>query len=152
MPGEANCSVHREDDLDLDRGFLSINRSIVLVKGRPVISEPKTRGSRRRVALDAETISALRRHLRGQAEERLRLGEAYSDSGLLFSKEDGSALRPDTIGKMVPALAAAAGLPRLTFHGLRHTHATAGLAAGIHPKIVSERLGHSSIGITLDTY
>jgi integrase len=53
---------------------------------------------------------------------------------------------------MVPALALAAKLPRLTFHGLRHTHVTAGLTAGIHPKIVSERLGDSSIGITLDTY
>ena len=83
----------------------------MLVKGKPVISEPKTRRSRRRVALDAETVSAMRSHLRRQAEERLRLGEAYSDSGLLFCKEDGSPLRPDTVGKMVPALALAAKLP-----------------------------------------
>jgi integrase len=71
---------------------------------------------------------------------------------LVFTRIDGDPLWPDFVTKSVGRLVAKAGIRRITFHGLRHTHATDLLRAGVHPKIASERLGHASIAITMDTY
>lgn len=84
--------------------------------------------------------------------ERALWGDAYEDEDLVFAKENGTPLHPDSFSDAFFRHAKAAGLPRIRFHDLRHTHATLALAAGIHPKVVSERLGHASITITLDTY
>ena len=65
---------------------------------------------------------------------------------------DGNPIRPDYVSKTFQSLLKNAGLPRFRFHDLRHSHASQLLKAGVHPKVVSERLGHSSVGITLDTY
>ena len=80
------------------------------------------------------------------------LGKPLSQNDLVFSNPDGSPLQPDGITKAFTRIARSIGLYGVRFHGLRHTHATLMLWQGIHPKIVSERLGHSSIAITLDTY
>lgn len=76
----------------------------------------------------------------------------WPDHDLVFTREDGALVHPERLTRMFEAHARAAGLPRIRLHDLRHTHATLALAAGVHPKVVSERLGHSSISITLDTY
>jgi integrase len=78
--------------------------------------------------------------------------DVYKDQDLLFCKADGSRLDPDVVSLGFERLVRKSGLPRIRFHDLRHTHATLGLAAGIHPKVMCERLGHSSITITLDLY
>ncbi|MGZ8636528.1 MAG: tyrosine-type recombinase/integrase [Actinomycetota bacterium] len=96
--------------------------------------------------------SRLRAHKRVQARERLAAGPAWQDSGLVFTREDGRALPPDWVYKRFVALVLAAGLPLISFHGLRHSHATALLGAGVDLKVASERLGHSSIRITGDIY
>ena len=70
----------------------------------------------------------------------------------MFTQLDGSPIDPDRVSKEFPKLVRAEGLPHLTFHGLRHAHATLALSAGVNPKIVSERLGHSSISVTMDIY
>lgn len=70
----------------------------------------------------------------------------------MFTREDGSLFHPDTASTFHDRLVKAAGLPRITFHGLRHTHATILLANGVPVKVVSERLGHATVQITLDTY
>ena len=71
---------------------------------------------------------------------------------MVFAYPDGSPLNPSTVTHAFGKLIKKAGLPHIRFHDLRHTHATLMLKGGVHPKIVSERLGHANIGITLDTY
>jgi len=85
-----------------------------------------------------------------QNEERLAFGGDYEDLGLVFCHEDGTPLRPDWVTQRFGRLTGQ--LPRIPLHGLRHTHATALLSAGVHPRIVQERLGHSSARVTLDIY
>jgi len=114
--------------------------------------EPKTRRGRRKVALDQTTVRALRAHRARQLEERLALGDAHHDRDLVFAEPDGTCVHPDGFGKAFKRLQAAAGVPVIRFHDVRHTHATLALQAGVHPKVVSERLGHSTVSITLDTY
>lgn len=140
-------------DIDLDTARVSIVRSLTVVGGYEVqFSEPKTARGRRMVALDPSTVAALREHRERQILERSLMGEAYADDDLVFSRADGKALHPDAFSDAFWRHSKAAKLPRIRFHDLRHTHATLALAAGIHPKVVSERLGHASITITLDTY
>lgn len=79
-------------------------------------------------------------------------GPAYRDDDLVICREDGSPLHPDRLVDAFERQSKAAGLPRIRFHDLRHTHATLALAAGVHPKVLSERLGHANIAITMDTY
>lgn len=139
-------------DVDLDAARCSIVQTVVDGSGKPEISKPKTERGRRSVALDAETVAALRAHRKAQAAERLALGPAYQDNGLVFCREDGAPIWPRTFSRAFERHGEAAELPVIRLHDLRHTHATLALAAGIHPKVVSERLGHSSVGITLDLY
>ncbi len=138
--------------LDLDGARLEIAETIVMVGGLPTISAPKTARSRRTVALDAGTVRVLRELRRTQAERRLLLGPGYRDSDLVFCHEDGAPLRPDTVAPRFKRLARAAGVPVIRWHDLRHTHATLALQAGVHPKVVSDRLGHASVAFTMDVY
>lgn len=137
-------------DVDLDAGRLSVQRSLVSADG--TMSHPKTERSRRSNALDPATIAALREHRSRQAAEKLSIGAAYVDGGLVFCREDGSHLDPDFISKLFTRRRVACGLPKIRLHDLRHTHATLALQAGVHPNVVSERLGHSDIALTLNTY
>ncbi|GAC1324670.1 MAG: hypothetical protein NVSMB13_06480 [Mycobacteriales bacterium] len=97
-------------------------------------------------------MSVLRSHKAAQAAERLGWGAAYQDHGLVFVREDGSPLRPEYVTRRFIALSAAAGVPRIVLHGLRHTRASHALAAGVPLTVVSRQLGHSSIALTADTY
>lgn len=140
-------------DVDLDTARVSVVRSLTVVGGyKAEFSEPKTAHGRRMIALDPTTVAALREHRERQMLERALMGEAYEDDDLVFCREDGTPLHPDGFSDSFWRHVKAARLPRIRFHDLRHTHATLALAAGVHPKVVSERLGHASITITLDTY
>jgi integrase len=91
--------------------------------------------------------------IRGQQmEQRLSVGDAWLESGYVFTEEDGSPIVPDKVTQDFARVVKRLGLPYLSFHGLRHVHATLLLLAGTNPKIVSERLGHSNIAITMDIY
>jgi integrase len=139
--------------IDLDGAKVSIYRSLVSVDYKVQMSEPKTAQSRRVVALDPATVQALGDHRIRQLEERLMMGEGWAnDLDLVFTREDGSQIHPQAFSEAFERHAAAAKLPKLSLHGLRHTHATLALRAGVHPKVVSERLGHASVAFTLDTY
>lgn len=116
------------------------------------MTEPKTRRSRRVVALDPGTVAALVHHLVAQDLERRRAAAVWEKTGYVFVREDGRPLDPDRISHFFAVVSRDAGLPKIRLHDLRHTAATLALGAGVHPKIVSERLGHASIAITLDTY
>jgi integrase len=97
-------------------------------------------------------IAALRQHRAEQAKLRLRLGPGYDDNGLVCARPTGQPIAPDTMSPYFVKLVRRTGLPPVRFHDLRHTHASALLKLGINPKVVSERLGHSTVGMTLDTY
>jgi integrase len=108
---------------------------------------------RRRVSLDTVTFDALRAHRMRQLEERLALGDVWSNDGdLVFTDELGGPVHPDRFSKSFDRIVRDAELPRIRLHDLRHSYATLALKAGVHPKVVSERLGHSTIAITLDLY
>lgn len=139
-------------DVDLDAGVLAVRRSRVSVAYRVYESGPKTRSSRRTISLDGRVVAVLRSQRRHQLEEHLLWGAAWSDTGYVFTVEDGEPLHPERITVLFDRLVVGAALPKIRLHDLRHTSATLALAAGIHPKIVSERLGHSSIAVTLDLY
>jgi integrase len=140
------------DAVDLDAGRLAITRTLITGKGAPRFSEPKTKRGRRSVALDAGTVEALREHRERQFDERLAWGPAYHDHGLVFAREDGTPIWPRTFSRSFDNHVRDAGLPKIRLHDLRHSHATLALQAGVHPKVVQERLGHATIAITLDTY
>jgi integrase len=103
------------------------------------------------ISLDATTIAALREHRRRQLEARLQ-APTYGDLDLVFARPDGTPIHPERLTRSFDAFVRASGLPRIRLHDLRHTCASLMLSAGVPAKVASERLGHSSISITLDTY
>ena len=114
--------------------------------------QPKTAKGRRSLALDPTTVASLQAHRVRQLEERLQWGEAWVESGLVFTRENGTTIHPQRMTSWFEQLARNAGLPKIRLHDLRHSYATAALAASVPAKVVSERLGHASVTITLDTY
>jgi integrase len=123
------------------------------VRGRLVIQDNgKTDAAERSIALDHRTIDALANWHRQQTRERTSWPGDYNDAGLVFTYEDGTGLRPKRLSSYFTAATDRAGLPRIGAHGLRHTYATAALRAGVSPEIVSKRLGHASVVITLSIY
>ena len=141
------------DCVDLEGGSITVKRSLIpLASGLHLQESTKSKSGKRNIALTDDAIRELKAHKRRQAQERLMMGEAYEDSGLAFCKEDGTFLRPENFVKAFQKRLAENGLPQIRLHDLRHGHATLLLQRGIPAKMVSERLGHSSITITLDLY
>jgi integrase len=121
----------------------------VVVAGRAEESDPKTLSGERSLALDPTTWSALRAYVGDWTVEREQLGQ---DTDLLFVWPNGKPIHPDTITSLFHRHCAAAGLPRIRLHDVRHSYATAALKAGIPAKVISERLGHATAAFTLQTY
>ena len=142
----------RWQDLDLDQATLRVRQNLVEVDGRLVFQEPKTKSGRRSVALFPVTVQKLREHRTIQLQQRLQAGPAWDDHDLVFSTPDGKPLYPSNLTTRFRKLVSETDLPPITLHGLRHTHATLMLKDNMHVKIMSERLGHSIIALTLDTY
>jgi integrase len=140
-------------DVDLDAGRISIVQARVCVPGvGVVVSEPKTERGRRTIPLDVDLSRVLRELRRRQLTERLAWGEGWTDSGYVFTREDGTPLHPEAISGAFDRHVRTSGLPRIRFHDCRHTAATLSLAAGISADVVSRWLGHGSISMTVDTY
>jgi integrase len=140
-------------DVDLKAHTAAVCQSVEQTKaGGLKFKQPKTRRGRRIVALPQLVVQALRRHKADQAKLRLQVGPAYKDQDLICSRWDGSTRSPGALSRAFAKLIQDLDLPRVRLHDLRHSHATQLLRQGVHPKIVSERLGHSKVGITLDTY
>lgn len=139
-------------DVDLTVSRAAIRQTVVTVNHEVRFGTPKTAKGRRTVTLDAVTVAALREHRKAQAAERLLIGAGWRDHDLVFAKVDGMPLHPERFSREFTRRSARLGLPPIRLHDLRHGWATMALAAGVHPKVVQERLGHASISITLDTY
>jgi len=142
----------RWKDVNLDEGRITVNQSLEQTKIGLRFKSPKTERSRRQVPLPTLTVDLMNEHKRKQNEERLRLGPLYQNNDLVFPRPDGLPMPPDSFSTNFAAFIRRSGLKHIRLHDLRHSHATQLLLQGVHPKIVSERLGHSNIGITLDTY
>ena len=140
-------------DVDLDQGVLHVRQALQRQKGRGLtFVEPKSRRSRRTLALPAVVVMALKAHRVRQQEERLLAGSRWKNSGLVFTTTIGTPLDDRNVRKEFIALLTKTGLPRVRLHDLRHTCASLLLAQGVHPRVVMEILGHSQISLTLDTY
>ena len=140
-------------DVDVYLAQLSVTQTRHRLSSKGFIfGKPKTAKSRRIIALSPTVCILLRQLRERQIAEWLLLGIRLQDDDLVLSKPDSKPLDPSTITHTFRKVLKRAGLPTIRFHDLRHTHASLMLKQGVYPKIVSERLGHSSIGITLDTY
>jgi len=142
----------RWSDVDLEGGRLAVRRALIPINREVVVSEPKTAKGRRVIALDPGTVEVLKAQAARQLEEQDDWDEGWVETGLVFTAENGAALDPESISRYWRQAVKKSLLPSIRLHDLRHTHATLALQAGIHPKAVSERLGHASVSITLDTY
>lgn len=151
----------RWQDVDMDRKLAAIRQELIPLtkptgRGREGRILPRTKSDKPRVIeLDTRTIAALRSWRAHQAEERLLVGEAYTDSGLIFCRPDGRPFHPEAYSKTFDRRLrqkAFSDLPWIRLHDLRHTWATLALVAGVDVRIVSDRLGHSSPMITWQTY
>lgn len=138
----------RWQDVDLENATAHVRQTLQITMQFDI---PKSHRSIRSLTLPGFLVDALRSHKKVQNERRLLLGESWQDLDLICERGDGLPLRPDTISKQFGVAMKAAGL-NITFHGLRHTHASLMLAAGADLKVTSSRLGHSSISITADLY
>lgn len=141
-------------DVDLAGKRLAVVATMGYVRGEPVYTAPKTRRSRRQIALASEMVEALRAHRHQQLTWRLKAGAAWQGDAYdaVFGDELGFPLRVGRVVWQYKRLLAEAGLPSIRFHDLRHTCATLLLSRGIHPKVVSELLGHATVSMTLDRY
>lgn len=139
-------------EIDLDAGLITPAKEIVVDGWDPYESEPKTDGSANTIALDSTTISELRKHQARQEKERAQWGEAWQDTGKVFTKEDGSWLHPGTVSETFRRILATTDLPPITLRDLRHVTATLTHGGGGDIHTVKETLRHSTITLTSDTY
>lgn len=140
-------------DVDLEMSTLSVSQTLQQLRGGEYIfREPKSKRSRRQIALSPSLAIMLWEHQLKQESAWGMLGESLSPTALVFSHTDGKPFRPNTVTRAFQAIAKSVGLKGARLHDLRHAHATIMLQQGVHPKIVQERLGHSSVATTLDIY
>jgi integrase len=141
-------------DIDFNKKTATVCRAVIrLPKSKWYFSEPKTKGSRRTLPLPESLVKELRTHRRKQNEERLKLGSAWQNNDLVFPSEVGTPITHSNVTQVFKRVLKNAKLrTSLRLYDLRHSHATLLLKAGIHAKVVSERLGHSTIALTLDVY
>ena len=143
----------RWQDVDLVAGVASVQQTLYRMGKTLLVKEPKSNRSRRTVALAPILVEELRCIKDEQVARQRQLGDAYQNQGFVFCQPNGKPLHAHNIVQRDFRRAMErAGVPRIRFHDLRHCHATLLLQQGVHPKVVQERLGHSSISMTLDTY
>jgi integrase len=143
----------RWSEVDLVAGTLTVRQTILATAdGFQPQDDQKSEGSARTIHLDRRTVAQLRAHRAAQNEAKLALGSAWQDNNLVFPRADGSWWNPPAISLAFHRAVKRAGVRPIRLQDVKHTHASLLLAASINPKVVSERLGHSSVAFTLDTY
>ncbi|KYG26300.1 hypothetical protein AZF06_17420 [Priestia endophytica] len=143
----------REKDIDFQYKKISVIKNVANIKGHVYLSDVKTDSSRRRISIDDQLLSILSHQMKYNKKMQLQYGSAYkNEEGIIFAHPNGSLYAPSGLNYYFNLYIKEIGLPKITLHGLRHTHATLLLKMGANTKIVSERLGHSTIHMTLDTY
>jgi integrase len=142
----------RWDDVDLDARWVSINRQEVQVGWSTVTTAPKSESSERQVGLAPQLISELAAHRERQDAAQAAAGPAWCDTGLVFTRLDGTGIHPDVVSRQFRQLVREADLPPVRLHDLRHGAASIALRSGVDLKVVSDMLGHSSTAFTADVY
>ena len=143
----------RWPDVDLERSTIRVTAGLHRLTGMGLVLLPtKTARSRRQVTITQELVDVLRSIRGSQMMVKMELGPAWEDTGFVFTKTSGKPLDPEKVTHNFTSIVRTAGLKGVRLHDLRHTHASLMLQAGVHPKIVSERLGHAGVAITMDTY
>jgi integrase len=141
----------RWQDINLTTGIVTVVRSLEQTKAGLRFKPTKTKRGKRPIVLPASVLAVLLDHKARQAEERLMLGQGKSE--LVFTRVEGDPIKPDSFTSWVARVAERAGTSHIMpVHGLRHTHITNLLRENVHPKVASERAGHSRVGFTLDRY
>ena len=140
-------------NVNLANQQLQVVNTLQRITGLGLVNgQPKTERSISSIALSTDTV-ALLHEIRGkQMTQQLEVVDAWTESGYVFTSADGMPVDPNLATRAFKKVVASAGLPKLTIHGLRHTHATILLEQGVNPKVVSERLGHASVATTMDIY
>ena len=140
-------------DVDFDGAILRVEQSLEQTKAGLRFKAPKTKHGRRAIALAPSLVAELRRHRKNQLEERLRLGMGkIPDDGLVLARWDGNPRSPNATTKEWTRALAEFGLPAVSLHALRHTHASQLIASGLDVLTISRRLGHGSPSITRNVY
>ena len=140
-------------DVDLPLATISVTRSLQRLDGGEFsIREPKSARSRRLIPLPPSLAILLRRHKEREEQSKELLGMTVAPMDLVFAHLVGSPLDPSTVSHKFSKVVRKAGIQNVRFHDLRHAHASLMLRTGASPKVISERLGHSSIAITMDIY
>ncbi len=139
----------RWKDINLDKGYLVINQTLSH-DGKTFLVCGKTKSSRRNIQHPNSTIDGLKRHKIIVNKEKEN--DIYTNNDLVVCTQVGTPLNPANLRRSFNNLIKTAQVPQIRFHDLRHTHATLLLSKGVNIKVISERLGHSNIKVTLDTY
>ncbi len=141
-------------DVDFNKGTISINKTSVQLKGGHVFdNSPKTEDSNRTISMNDLLKTSLKAHRRTQTERKLMLGTAWLNSkDKVFTNENGAPLVPNTVSSAFSIWIRKNGLKKITFHDLRHTHASLLTASGFDPVTISKRMGHKKPSMTLDIY
>jgi integrase len=138
-------------DVDFVNNVIRVQRSLEQTNAGVRFKEPKKKKSRRPISMPLLLVEALESHYGAQMEFKNRLGAGYENNDLICCYDDGRIWIPESFTSLYSKFTRRIGV-KIRFHDLRHTHASQLLRAGVSAKVVSERLGHSAIGITLDTY
>jgi integrase len=142
------------DDIDFENKCISVNKTLSYITSEKsyILQTPKTRSSNRIIYMDEDIIKVLKKQRYHQNLEKLKYGGVYQDHNMVFAQETGDYICMPGVNCLFLRYIRQTELPRIRFHDLRHTHATILLQMGVNPKIVADRLGHTSVKITLDTY
>lgn len=145
-------SAYRWRDIDLDMGYIRVNKQLQRIDRKYTLTELKTGRSRRTLAVPLALVGSLREHKERQDAERVAAGLAWHDIDLVVARRNGYPLSRSVVTHRFQELLERIGLPRRRFHDLRHGCATLLLAQSISPRVVMEVLGHSQIALTMNTY
>jgi integrase len=139
-------------DVDFDQAEIHVRSTLVQIKGDLLLGEPKTKAGRRSIAITKDTVEVLKAHLERQLLEQANALDGWQGSGFVFTSEIGAPINPGNLARSYKALIRAVDLPDIRFHDLRHTAASLSIRRGDSAKVVAERLGHTNIAFTLNTY
>lgn len=143
----------RWKDLDFDNKILSVSHTVVWLDGKHTLQSPKTATSKRIISLDDTTLAKLRKWKLQQKKDHFKSGKKYfGDENYIFTNRRCQSFSRDYVQRNLRNIIKQNDLKPITIHGFRHTHASLLFEAGIEPKIISDRLGHSNIKTTLDLY
>ena len=142
----------RWEDVDFKNNILKIRRNMVCGEKDAIIKSPKTESGIRDIHLGEDVMKVLKAERVKYMEDALSYGAGFQNLGFVIRQEDGSPMKPDSMTRKWTRFIEREGLPKIRLHDLRHSNATALIQAGVNPKVVQQRLGHSDVNITLNTY